>query len=86
MRDFEKQLYDYRLITAEIIYRMPDHQIFLQSFIWQDYDIAPKFPVLTKFLKFWERELEGPIHSVRLDKVELITTGKGNFVSGEFYA
>lgn len=63
---FRKQMLGYRLATAEILYRLPDHPKLLQSYVWQDYDIAPSFPVLRKFLDFWTRELEGPIHSVRL--------------------
>lgn len=60
------QLRDYRLTTAEIIYRLPDHPALLQSYLWQDYDRAPDFPVLRKFLAFWERSLEGPLHSVKV--------------------
>lgn len=31
----------YGLTTAEMIYRMPDHRNVLNSFVWQDYDLAP---------------------------------------------
>ena len=51
MSKFELALRGYRLTTAEILYHMPDHPSVLQSFIWQELDIAPKFPVLTKFLQ-----------------------------------
>ncbi|WP_411816399.1 usg protein [Hyphococcus sp. DH-69] len=73
---FEKQLAGYRLATAEIFYHMPDHPELLQTYIWQDYDIAPQFPVLKKFLDFWTRELEGPLHSVRLASQKLITASE----------
>ena len=66
------QLRNYRLTTAEILYRMPDHPDILQTYIWQELDIAPVFPALRKFLDFWRRELEGPIHSVRVASAELI--------------
>ena len=69
---FKKQLEGYRLATAEILYHLPDHPGLLQSYLWQDYDIAPKYPVLSRFLDFWTRELEGPIHSVRLAGKKLI--------------
>ncbi len=46
-RALELQLKGYRLSTAEIIYRMPDHPELLQSFIWQLYEIAPDFPNCT---------------------------------------
>ena len=35
------QLKNYRLTTAEILYRMPDHPDLLQTYIWQELDIAP---------------------------------------------
>ncbi len=71
-RSFRKQLAGYRLATAEILYRLPDYPDLLQSYVWQDYDIAPDYPVLSKFLDFWTRELEGPIHSVRLAGRKLV--------------
>jgi len=69
---FIKQLSGYGLTTAEILYRMPDHPLVLQSFLWQDYDIAPEFPTLIKFLTFWREKLDGPIHSVRIGHSRLI--------------
>ena len=71
-----KQMRGYRLATAEILYHLPDHPGLLQSYVWQDYDIAPTYPVLTRFLDFWRRELEGPIHSVRLAGKRLISAAE----------
>ena len=45
-REFLKQLQGYGLLTAEISYYMPDHPALIQLFIWQEYDVAPRFPVL----------------------------------------
>ncbi|MGB8276340.1 MAG: usg protein [Methylovirgula sp.] len=70
--NFLKQLAGYGLTTAEILYHMPDHPGLLQSFVWQDYDIAPKFPCLIRFLTFWAKELEGPLHSVRVGHSKLL--------------
>ncbi len=70
------QMQDYRLTTAEILYHMPDHPGLLQTFIWQELDLAPKFPGLQKFLDFWRRELDGKVHSVRVASAELITPPK----------
>jgi len=72
MSDFAKQLADYRLTTAEILYRLPDHPAVLQSYLWQDLDLAPRFPVLRKFLEFWEREIEGKLYQVRVASAGLI--------------
>jgi uncharacterized protein Usg len=76
MRDFERQLRDYRLTTAEIVYHLPDHPGLLQTFLWQHLDIAPRFPELQKFLEFWTRNIEGKLHSVRVAPAELITPGR----------
>ena len=70
--DFSRQLRDYRLTTAEILYRLPDHRHLLQTYLWQDYDIAPRFPVLQKFLDFWQRNLDGKLFKVRVASVGLI--------------
>ena len=66
MTAFELQLQGYRLTTAEIIYRLPDHPALLQSFIWQKFDLAPDFPELRKFLAFWKENIEGKLHSVNV--------------------
>lgn len=71
-----QQLKDYRLTTAEILYRLPDHPAVLQSYIWQELDIAPAYPVLKRFLEFWEREIEGRLHSVRVGSLELISAAR----------
>ena len=60
------QMKDFRLTTAEILYRLPDHPALLQTYVWQDLDLAPAFPMLRRFLHFWSRELEGQLHSIRV--------------------
>ena len=69
---FVKMLADYRLTTAEILYHMPDHPGLLQTYVWQELDIAPRFPELTRFLDFWQRELDGKVHSVKVAGQRLI--------------
>jgi uncharacterized protein Usg len=80
--DLEKMMRDYRLTTAEILYHMPDHPRLLQSFVWQQLDIAPKFPVLNKFVDFWNRELDGKIHSITVAHAELIKPAQFQFIRG----
>ena len=70
------QLNDSRLTTAHILYHMPDHPGLLQTFIWQDYDLAPKFPSLRRFLDFWSRNLDGKLHSVQVASCELLQAPK----------
>ncbi|MET0313376.1 MAG: usg protein [Hansschlegelia sp.] len=69
---FRKQIEGYGLTTAEILYRMPDHPGLLQTFLWQEYDRAPEYPVLLGFLAWWRREIEGVLHSVRVGHKALI--------------
>lgn len=73
-----RQLQGFRLATAEILYHLPDHPSVLQSYIWQDYDLAPRYPVLSKFLDFWMRELDGPIHSVSFGSKEVVSAADLN--------
>lgn len=70
-----RQLKNYRLTTAEILYHMPDHPQLLQTYIWQDLDLSPEFPVLRKFLDFWHRSLDGRLHSVRVASCSIISSG-----------
>jgi uncharacterized protein Usg len=77
----EKQLRNYRLTTAEITYHRPDHPSILQKYIWQELDLAPEFPVLSRFLDFWERELEGKLHSVRIAHAQIIKPSEMRLVS-----
>ena len=84
MGEFERTLKGYRLTTAEILYHIPDHPAVLQSFIWQELDIAPKFPVLTKFLHFWETSIDGKLHSVRVASRALIAPAELKLYSREF--
>ncbi len=72
MRPVEPRLLGYRLTLAEITYCLPDYPELLQSFVWQDYDIAPAFPVLTRFLDFWQDNLDGRLHSVTVNAATLI--------------
>ena len=82
--DIEKQLNDFRLTTAEILYHMPDAYHLLQSFVWQELDKAPEFPALHTFLDYWERNLDGKLHSVRIAQARLLHPGEMRNVDCEF--
>lgn len=80
--DFVKQLAGYGLTTAQILYRMPDHPALLQTYLWQHYDLCPQFPELNRFLEFWARELDGPLHSVTVAHARLIKPAELRTVGG----
>jgi len=84
MVKFELTLRGYRVTTAEILYHMPDHPDLLQTFIWQELDLAPRFPVLNKFLHFWETNIEGRLHSVRVAARGLFSAAELKHCGGEF--
>jgi uncharacterized protein Usg len=81
---FKRQLEGYGLTTAHILYRMPDHLSLLQTYVWQDYDLCPNFPTLNRFLGFWLKTLEGPLHSVTVAHSRLIKPAEIRAVEGEF--
>jgi len=70
------QIKDYRLTTAEILYHMPDHPGLLQSYVWQNMDLAPRYPELRRFLDFWSRNLDGKLHSIRVASGEPVRQAK----------
>tara|TARA_B100001123_G_C15248345_1_gene1001826 strand:+ start:258 stop:530 length:273 start_codon:yes stop_codon:yes gene_type:complete len=82
--DFSLMLRDYRMTLAEILYHLPDHPKLLQTYIWQELDIAPRYPQLHKFLGFWESSLDGKLHSVRVDSMTLITPQSCQFQRGDW--
>lgn len=79
----ERQLAGFSLTTAEIFYRLPDHQAIIQSYVWQDWDQAPDFPVLEQFLEFWRKEIEGPLHSVNVMCRRMIAPGEWRAINFE---
>jgi uncharacterized protein Usg len=83
-KDFQKQIGGYGLTTAQILYRRPDHKWLLQTYVWQNYDLFPKFPELQRFLEFWMEKLEGPLHSVMVAHSRLIKPAELKAIDGEF--
>ena len=81
MSELALQMKDYRLTTAEILYHLPDHPALLQSYIWQEYDLAPRYPELHKFLAFWEKNLDGPLHSVKVANIPIISPPSTRFAA-----
>jgi uncharacterized protein Usg len=82
--DFQRQLGGYGLTTAQILYRRPDHPWLLQTYVWQEYDLCPNFPELQGFLRFWQRSLEGILHSVTVAHSRLIKPAELKAIGGEF--
>lgn len=82
--EIELMLDGHGMTTANIFYHMPDFKSVLQSYVWQEYDTAPDFPKLQKFLEFWTDTLDGTIHSVQYCHQKLIKPGEWKTIDGEF--
>jgi uncharacterized protein Usg len=82
--DFRKQVDGYGLTTAEILYRRPDHPWLLQTYVWQNYDLCPHFPELNQFLQFWQKSIEGVLHTVTVAHSRLIRPSEIRSVDGVF--
>lgn len=82
--DFQNLVNGYGLTTAHIFYRRPDHPWLLQSYIWQDYDLCPRFPELQRFLAFWHNSIEGRLHSVTVAHSRLVKPAEIRAVDGVF--
>ena len=80
--DFVLQVKGYGLSTIQVHYYLPDHPSLLQMFVMQQYDIAPGFPRLDRFLDYWRREIEAAIHSVRVAHQHLIGPAEWRAVDG----
>jgi uncharacterized protein Usg len=83
--DDRMRLFAYRLTTAEITYFLPDYPNLLQNYIWQDMDQAPHFPVLRRFLGYWQRNLDGKLHSVKVAAQALIKPAEFRIADGLFH-
>lgn len=83
-RQFIEQLAGYSLTTAEILYHLPDHPHLLQMYLWQDYDVYPKYPKLKGFLEFWVANLDGALHTIRVAHARLIAPREFRCVNGDF--
>ncbi|MGE3150536.1 MAG: usg protein [Pseudorhodoplanes sp.] len=83
-KDFRRQVEGYGLTTAQILYRRPDHPWLLQTYVWQDYDLCPNFPELNGFLTFWQKSIEGALHSVMVAHSRLIKPAEIKAIDGVF--
>ena len=83
-RDFKRQVEGFGLTTAQILYRRPDHPWLLQAYVWQEYDLCPHFPELHGFLEFWQKSIEGALHSITVAHSRLIKPAEIKAIGGVF--
>ena len=83
-KQFSELMKGYSLTTAEILYRLPDHPSLLQSYVWQDYDVHPRFPKLRGFLDYWNKNLEGKLFKVRVAHEGLIRPAELKILAADY--
>ena len=81
-RDFALQVAGYGLSTVQVHYYLPDHPSLLQLFVMQQYDVAPSFTELDRFLDYWRREIGAVLLSVRVAHKHLIGPAEWRAVDG----
>jgi uncharacterized protein Usg len=79
------QLQGFSLTTAEILYRLPDHPSLLQTYIWQEYDLHPRFPRLKAFLDFWTINLDGRLFRITIAHKSLISPRELRIADADFH-
>ncbi|WP_292290881.1 aspartate-semialdehyde dehydrogenase [Marivita sp.] len=84
MSETELMLRGYGLTTAQLYYRMPDYRNVLNTFVWQEYDLAPDHPKLFEFIEFWQDSIDGPLHSVQYTHRKMLASGEWQQLVGEF--
>ena len=82
-RDLKRMLEGYSLTTAALLYHMPDHPALIQSYVWQEYDLHPRFPKLMDFLRFWSCNLEGKLNKVLVAHTRLLKPAELRLVDAQ---
>lgn len=64
-REFEKMFQqDYRIVTVNVLFYLPDYASIVQEFLWQTLDRRPQYPRIHRFLDFWRRDIDAVIKEI----------------------
>lgn len=55
---------DYKVVTVQVYYFIPDYRSLINEFIWQTLDLRPRYPRIHRFLDFWRREIDAVIKEI----------------------
>ena len=50
--------------SVQVVYYIPDYLNIVNEFIWQTEDQFPEYPRITRFLDYWDKNIDGPIKEV----------------------
>ena len=52
------------IASVQVVYYIPDYLSIINEFVWQTEDQKPKYPRITEFLDYWDKNIDGPIKEV----------------------
>ena len=58
------------LVTLDVYYWMPDYDNILQRFVWQTFDVKPKYPRIHRFLDYWHNNIDAIVNEIRISESE----------------
>jgi len=58
------------LVTLDVYYWMPDYENILQRFVWQTFDVKPKYPRVHRFLDYWHNNIDAVVNEIRISESE----------------
>jgi uncharacterized protein Usg len=58
------------LVTLDVYYWMPDYDNILQRFVWQTFDVKPKYPRMHRFLDYWHNNIDAIVNEIRISESE----------------
>ena len=50
--------------SVQVVYYITDYMNLVNEFIWQTEDQLPEYPRITRFLDYWDKNIDGPIKEV----------------------
>ena len=50
--------------SVQVVYYIPDYMSLVNAFVWQTEDQLPEYPRITRFLNYWDKNIDGPIKEV----------------------
>jgi uncharacterized protein Usg len=51
-------LHKWTVATVQVVYYIPDYLHIVNEFVWQTEDQIPEFPRITKFLNYWDKNID----------------------------
>lgn len=55
---------DRGLVTVQIFYVIPGFRLIINDFLWQTFDLRPRYPRIHCFLDYWHREIDAVIKEI----------------------